>query len=130
MTVLGNILYFPLELVYFTHDLLRITQDMVFYRLWLNYRDQPCIYCQSYDNGLSPRPLPSRMRKYRNRWLAVRIQPCIRKGRYRRNGKLRNLCVGEGGYVRYSVRIPVLAGGMILFWVLLLWGLLRLLVSG
>lgn len=124
---LANIIRFPLDMVFFTMDVWRITLDMVYYRVRRHYKDQPCIYCQSSDNGLSPRLLPARMRKYRNRRLAMMLQPCIGKGRIGK-GPPRKLCQREGGYVTYPLWIPLVAillvpgWGLIVFLVLWLAG--------
>lgn len=117
MKFVSQFLFFPLDLFYLTLDALRISLDGFVYFPIRSDRDQPCIHCKNQDCGYSPRPLPPGMRKYHNKWLGLRIQPCTRK-EIGEDHISRYVCDQDGAFVKYaSGWIRFLSILLLLFWI-------------
>jgi hypothetical protein len=117
MTLLLNIILFPLDLLKLTVDSWRICLDRRLYQVVRLRRNQPCIHCKNLsDCGYNPRPLPPGLRRYRNRRLAFLIQPCIKKALNSQGEKV-TMCNSESAYIQYPARIHWICQGLTLIWI-------------
>ena len=106
--VLWLIFIFPVDLFRFTTDAWMYTFEMISYRLINGHCEQPCKFCRGLDLGMVPRRVSSRI-KYHNLWMVKCFQKDLvfqaEEGRMRP----KMACMNEGGFVRLSWYVPVLA---------------------
>ncbi len=117
---LFKILFFPLDLIYLTLDASIISWRYL-KRLLKKQKTQRCHFCQGEANQEANHPVRSVL-KYQNKWMVHLLSPCIR---FKSDGKRQiGFCQREGYMTRPPAYVPVVALGMISFWLLGGYGIL------
>lgn len=118
--LLTKIAFFPLDLIYLTLDA-TIISVRVIKRVFKKQKLQRCHFCQGEANQEANHPVRSVL-KYQNKWMVRLLSPCIR---FKADGKRQlGFCQNEGYYTRPPAYVPLVALGMISFWLLGSLGLL------
>jgi tetratricopeptide (TPR) repeat protein len=110
--ILFTVLFFPLDLIYFTLDAGIVSWRLV-KRVFSREKAQKNHFCEGEDNGESPHVVRSVL-KYQNKWLVKLLAPCIT---FKSDGKRRiGFCKCHGGYYRAPIYVPLLFVVMVGAW--------------
>lgn len=119
--ILFKIIFFPLDLLYFTVDACIITWRSLMRKL-KKKKLQRCPFCQGEANQEENHQVRSVL-KYQNKWLVPLLAPHIF---FKKVGKHQvGFSKVEGYLVRPPAWVPLLAVGMICFWLFTVFGVLR-----
>ncbi|MDF3127742.1 tetratricopeptide repeat protein [Kiritimatiellaeota bacterium B1221] len=111
--ILFKIIFFPLDLLYFTADSCIVTWRMI-KRLLKKKKQQRCHFCQGESNQEDDHPVRSVL-KYQNKWMVTLLTPCVY---FKKVGKRTlGFCKNDGYMTRPPVWVPFITVGMICFWV-------------
>lgn len=118
--ILFKILFFPLDLIYLTLDASIISWRRAASAV-KKKKVQRCHFCQGEANQEANHPVRSVL-KYQNKWMVRLLSPCIR---FKSEGKRQiGYCQREGYMTRPPVYVPLVAVGMMVFWLCAIIGIL------
>lgn len=118
--ILFKILFFPLDLIYLTLDACIMTWRKIF-SIFKKRKTQRCHFCQGEANQEANHPVRSVL-KYQNKWMVRLLSPCIR---FKRDGKRQlGYCQREGYMTAPPAYVPLVALGMVVFWLCAILGIL------
>ncbi|MGA0368440.1 MAG: tetratricopeptide repeat protein [Kiritimatiellia bacterium] len=118
---LFKIIFLPLDLAFLTVDSCIISWRVLI-RLLKKQKVQKCHLCQGESNQEENHPVRAVL-KYQNKWMVRLLAPCIR---FQQDEKRKlGFCKLAGYMTLPPAWVPILAMGMISFWVLSAYGLLK-----
>jgi len=118
--ILFTILFFPLDLLYFTIDA-GIVSWRFLKRIFRGKKTQKNHFCEGEDTGETPHVVRTVL-KYQNKWMVRILAPCIV---FKRDGQRRiGFCKCHGGYYRAPFYVPFLYLLLLSVWgIAIFWGL-------